>query len=170
MLSVLLAIHMIACVALVISVMLQRSEGGALGMGGGGTGGFISGRGAAGLLVKITMGLAAVFFSTSLVMTRLNSEASKAPTTLERELQGGQSDPFDPLSIPPSGSGAVTPAPAQPDPLAPLVAPPSGSAPVENSPAPASPPADPLAPVVNTPAPQPAPQPAPAENGGSATP
>jgi hypothetical protein len=116
--------------------------------------------------VKITMGLAAVFFSTSLVMTRLNSEASKAPTTLERELQGGQSAPFDPLSIPPSSSGAVTPAPAQPDPLAPLVTPPSGSAPVENSPAPASPPADPLAPVVNTPAPQPAP----AENGGSATP
>ena len=38
MLNVLLTIHMIACIALVIAVMLQRSEGGALGMSGGGTG------------------------------------------------------------------------------------------------------------------------------------
>ena len=68
MLAVLLTIHMIACVALVVAVMLQRSEGGALGMGGGGTGGIISGRGAAGVLVKTTMVLAGVFFFTSVVM------------------------------------------------------------------------------------------------------
>ena len=46
MLAVLLTVHLIACIALVIAVLLQRSEGGALGMGGGGTGGLISGRGA----------------------------------------------------------------------------------------------------------------------------
>ncbi len=170
MLNVLLIVHMIACVALVIAVMLQRSEGGALGMGGGGTGGFISGRGAAGLLVKVTMGLAAVFFVTSLTMSRLNSESARAPTTLERELQRGQTDPFDPLSSPPSSTAPAEPAPAQPDPLAPVVTPPSGSTPAEPSPAPAAPATDPLAPVVNQPAPQPAPGPAPAENGGSATP
>jgi preprotein translocase subunit SecG len=90
MLAVLLTIHMIACVALVIAVMLQRSEGGALGMGGGGTGGVISGRGAASVLVRTTMGLAAVFFTTSIIMTRLNNEQNAAPSTLERQHPAGQ--------------------------------------------------------------------------------
>ena len=72
--NVLLVIHLIACIALVFAVLLQRSEGGALGMGGGGTGGLISGRGAASVLVRTTMGLAAIFFTTSILMTRLNAE------------------------------------------------------------------------------------------------
>ncbi|MEQ1609049.1 MAG: preprotein translocase subunit SecG, partial [Hyphomonadaceae bacterium] len=97
MLSVLLTIHMIACVALVVAVMLQRSEGGALGMGGGGTGGVISGRGAAGVLVKATMVLAAVFFVTSITMTRLNNEANSAPSALEQQQQRqAPVDPFRP--------------------------------------------------------------------------
>ena len=98
MLAVLLTIHMIACVALVIAVMLQRSEGGALGMGGGGTGGVISGRGAASVLVRTTMGLAAVFFTTSIIMTRLNNEQNAAPSTLEQQQQQLPVDPFDPLA------------------------------------------------------------------------
>ena len=150
--NVLLVIHMIACAALVISVLLQRSEGGALGMSGGGTGGLISGRGAAGLLVKVTMGLAATFIVTSLVMTRIHADQARAPSAIERELQQRGADQFDPLAIP----GATIPAPATPD----------------NSttvPAPAQPAIDPLAPVTSTPetpAPAPAPTPAP-ENGGS---
>ena len=98
MLAVLLTIHMIACVALVIAVMLQRSDGGALGMGGGGTGGVISGRGAASVLVRTTMGLAAVFFTTSIIMTRLNNEQNAAPSTLEQQQQQLPVDPFDPLA------------------------------------------------------------------------
>src|SRR5690349_7952536 len=134
MLAVLLTIHMIACVALVIAVMLQRSEGGALGMGGGGTGGIISGRGAAGVLVRTTMILAAVFFTTSVVMTRLNSENSRAPTDLERLNQ--QQNGLNPL-----GGGATTPAPATP--------------PVTTTPlVPTAP--DPLAPTGSSPAPAPA--------------
>ena len=66
MLAVLLTIHIIACIALVIAVMLQRSEGGALGMSGGGTGGVISGRGAAGMLVKVTMGLADTIYGVTM--------------------------------------------------------------------------------------------------------
>ena len=50
-------------------VLLQRSEGGALGIGGGGGGGFLTGRGTANLLTRTTAGLAAAFFTTSILLT-----------------------------------------------------------------------------------------------------
>ncbi|MBI1359601.1 MAG: preprotein translocase subunit SecG [Alphaproteobacteria bacterium] len=137
MLAVLLVVHIIACVALVIAVMLQRSEGGALGMGGGGTGGIISGRGVANVLVRTTMGLAAVFFVTSIVMTRLNTEAARTPNAVERELKNRKTDAFAPTKEPTSAP-ATTPEPAAPapDPLAApsLTSPPATStAPVTTS-------------------------------------
>lgn len=175
MLNVLLAIHMIACVALVIAVMLQRSEGGALGMGGGGTGGIISGRGAAGVLVRVTMGLAAVFFTTSVVMTRLNAEDAKAPTDVERQLQERQADVFDPLAAPaaPTPAAPATTAPVV-DPLAPVVTTPPATTPAAPAPtttAPATPaPATP-APAKPKPAPKPATSaPAPATQTPTTTP
>jgi len=136
MLNVLLTIHMIACVALVIAVMLQRSEGGALGMSGGGTGGVISGRGAASVLVRATMVLAGVFFFTSVVMTRLNNDSANQGSILEQQVDESGT-PFDTLTTTP-GTGAT----ATPDPL-------SGStttpAPASPAPAPSTP--DPLAPA-----------------------
>jgi preprotein translocase subunit SecG len=163
MLAVLLTVHMFACLALVIAVMLQRSEGGALGMGGGGTGGIISGRGAASVLVRVTMGLAAVFFVTSIAMTRMNAVDQSAPGALERTVQQkNTSNPLDPLA--PAPGGATTPdlpspgsltTPAAPviDPLAP---PTNGATP---APAPATTSATTPAPVTPAPAPaQPAPR------------
>jgi preprotein translocase subunit SecG len=136
MLNVLLTIHMIACVALVIAVMLQRSEGGALGMSGGGTGGVISGRGAASVLVRATMILAGVFFFTSVVMTRLNNDSANQGSILEQQVDESAT-PFDTLTTTPA-TGATT----TPDPL-------SGStttpAPASPAPAPSTP--DPLAPA-----------------------
>src|SRR5690242_12152175 len=108
MLAVLLTIHLIACIALVIAVLLQRSEGGALGMGGGGTGGLISGRGAASVLVRTTMFLALVFFITSVSMTRLNAEVAKAPTQLEQEIQKQGGGQFNPLTAPGTTPGTAT--------------------------------------------------------------
>ncbi len=167
--NVLLTIHIIACIALVIAIMLQRSEGGALGMSGGGTGGVISGRGAAGMLVKVTMGLALVFFITSISMTYLNNQANSGPTTLERQIQQeGATNPLGNggLSGAPAPAPANTPAPAPAiDPLAPA-APPATSpstAPPIGAAAPAPAPAAPS----TTPTPDPVPAPAPAENGGS---
>jgi len=164
--SVLLTIHLLACIALVIAVMLQRSEGGALGMGGGGTGGLISGRGAAGVLVRTTMGLAAIFFVTSTVMTRLNNESANAPSILEQ-----------PVSQPGAPSTTAPTTPGQVDPLggATTTPPASTTAPAPAAPVPTAP--DPLAPSSSAPAPA-ATQPAPAttapttpsptpENGGS---
>jgi preprotein translocase subunit SecG len=69
--NVILALHLAICVGLVGLVLMQRSEGGALGMGGGGGGGLISGRGAADMLARITTWLAAAFFLTSLALTML---------------------------------------------------------------------------------------------------
>ncbi len=137
MLNVLLTIHMIACVALVIAVMLQRSEGGALGMSGGGTGGLISGRGAASVLVRVTMGLAAVFFVTSITMTRLNNDSASQGSILEQQVDES-GNPFDSLTTPPAPGTATTP-----DPLGGTT-----TTPAPASPAPAAP--DPLSPATNT--------------------
>lgn len=63
---IVLTIHVLIVLALIGVVLLQRSEGGALGIGGGGGGGFMSGRGAANVLTRSTSVLAAMFFATSL--------------------------------------------------------------------------------------------------------
>ncbi|MDH5750507.1 MAG: preprotein translocase subunit SecG [Rhodospirillales bacterium] len=72
MFTVILVIHLLIAIALVGTVLLQRSEGGGLGMGssggGGGMGGFMSGRAAANLLTRTTAGLAAAFFITSMTL------------------------------------------------------------------------------------------------------
>jgi preprotein translocase subunit SecG len=62
MTAVILVIHLLLAIALVCVVLLQRSEGGALGMGGGGgMGGFMTGRATADLLTRTTTVLAACF-------------------------------------------------------------------------------------------------------------
>ena len=79
--TVLLLIHVMVAVALVGVVLLQRSEGGALGIGGGG-GGFMTGRSAGNALTKTTAVLAASFFATSLALSILASRQAPAPTIL----------------------------------------------------------------------------------------
>ena len=71
--NVLLVIHLLACLALIGVVLLQRSEGGALGIGGGGGGGLMSGRGAANALTRATMVFATVFLVTSLTLSAIYS-------------------------------------------------------------------------------------------------
>lgn len=61
MTTVLLVIYLLITLALVGVVLMQRSEGGALGMGGG-PGGMMSSRGAANILTRTTMILGAAFF------------------------------------------------------------------------------------------------------------
>ncbi len=71
MTTVILVIHLLLAIAMVGAVLLQRSEGGGLGLGGGGGGGgggFMTGRETANLLTRVTAVLAAMFFSTSLVL------------------------------------------------------------------------------------------------------
>ena len=67
--SVLIVIHLLVVIALVGVVLLQRSEGGALGTGGGG--GFMTGRGQANALSRATAILGALFFVSALAMSIL---------------------------------------------------------------------------------------------------
>ncbi|MEO1460035.1 MAG: preprotein translocase subunit SecG, partial [Pseudomonadota bacterium] len=69
--AVVLVIHLILALCLIAVVLLQRSEGGALGIGGGG-GGLVSQRGAASALTRLTWGLAVGFIATSILLTILS--------------------------------------------------------------------------------------------------
>ena len=82
-----LVIHLMVAVALVTVVLFQQSEGGALGMGGGGGagGGFLSGRGTANLLTRVTAGLALAFFCTSVLLTIL-ANRGRAPASVLQPL------------------------------------------------------------------------------------
>ena len=71
MTSFILVIHLIVAITLVVLVLLQRSEGGGLGIGG--TGDFMSSRSAGNILTKLTTIFAAIFFSTSLLLAVLSS-------------------------------------------------------------------------------------------------
>jgi preprotein translocase subunit SecG len=79
-----LVVHSLIAIALVAVILLQRSEGGALGIGGG-PGGLLTARGAGNLLTKSTGVLAALFLSTSILLAVLASLA-KAPTTIDTSL------------------------------------------------------------------------------------
>ena len=73
--NIILVVNVFVCVALIAVVLLQRSEGGALGMGGGGgPSGFMTARGAGDLLTRTTWILAFVFFVLSISLTVLTGK------------------------------------------------------------------------------------------------
>jgi len=111
MITVLLLIHIMVAVALVGVVLLQRSEGGALGIGGGG--GFMTGRSAGNALTKTTAVLAAGFFATSLALSILASQHGAAPSILNPAGQGGGGG-LAPLQIPGAPPPATPQAPSAP--------------------------------------------------------
>jgi len=69
--TVVIVIHLMIVLTMIGAVLLQKSEGGGLGMGGGGAGGFLSSRGTANVLTRTTAFLALGFFVTSLVLSIL---------------------------------------------------------------------------------------------------
>lgn len=109
---VVLIIHLLVCVCLIGLVLLQRSEGGALGMGGGGGGSLMSGRGAADALAKMTSVAGGFFLVTSLGLTLLSGASSAS--------SGGSSvlDNIVPRSsvIEPAAPAAPAPTETRPDP------------------------------------------------------
>lgn len=80
--SVVLTIHLMIAATLVGVVLLQRSEGGGLGMGSS-SGGFMTGRGTANLLTRVTAGLAAAFFVTSISLTLLAKQDARPVSPLD---------------------------------------------------------------------------------------
>ncbi len=91
--EVLLVVHLMLAIAIVITVLLQRSEGGALGMGGGGGGGgLMTGREAANLLTRSTAVLAACFFATSLTLTIFAGQSGDRKSILEQSEPAGSTN------------------------------------------------------------------------------
>lgn len=80
-----LVFHLIVAACLVGLVLMQRSEGGALGMGGGGGSALISGRGAADFLARLTMGAGVLFFITSLTLTWLARGEDRAASVVDAQ-------------------------------------------------------------------------------------
>lgn len=120
--SVILIVHLMIALALVGAVLLQRSEGGALGMGGGGgggggLGGLMSGRSAASALTRTTAILAAAFFATSIALSLIGGGGDSG-SLLDRI--DSQQSGDGPLTLPtgildgPLGSGTTEPAPTGP--------------------------------------------------------
>lgn len=116
--NIVLSIHLILTLALIGAVLLQRSEGGGLGMGAGGDGA-TAGRSAANAMTKLTWILAIGFLVTSVTLTiiaaknagegsvldRLGLDSPAATTTLTPELG-------DTVLTPPAATDAPTAPPA----------------------------------------------------------
>jgi preprotein translocase subunit SecG len=155
----LLVVHLLIALALVGIVLLQPSEGGALGagQGPGGMSGMMQGRSAASALTRATVWLGVAFFATSISLTLLakstrTSNPLAPPTSTPTAPAGGLS------SIPIPEGGLLGPAPVStPNPTAPATVPPA--APGASTPL-AAPEA--AAPAAQPPASQPQPAPAPA--------
>ncbi|MEP3438564.1 MAG: preprotein translocase subunit SecG [Hoeflea sp.] len=108
--TVLIVIHLMIVLALVGIVLIQRSEGGGLGIGGGS--GFMSARGAANALTRTTGILAAAFFVTSLALGILARYGSSPTDILDRiptQTDGSGTGVLDQLG----GAAAPATAPAE---------------------------------------------------------
>lgn len=83
--EVVLIIHLILAVALVAIILVQRSEGGGLGIGGGqgGMGAFASARGTANFLTRMTTYIAIGFIITSLTLAILAGEGKEKKSILD---------------------------------------------------------------------------------------
>ena len=103
--QVLIVIHLMLVLALIGAVLLQRSEGGGLGIGGGG--GFMTNRGTANVLTRATAILAGLFFATSLLLSIL-AGVNRKPTTIipgSQPTQAPAGGPVAPLGG--AGGGGV---------------------------------------------------------------
>ena len=103
--NVVLIIHLLLAVTLIGLVLLQRSEGGGLGMGGGG-GGAMTGRAAGSAMTKLTWVLAIAFICTSLGLTILQVQKSSGSSVLDQLMPGSEqnSAPSAEDLLPPSAT------------------------------------------------------------------
>lgn len=101
--TVLITIHLMVVLALIGTVLLQRSEGGALGIGGGSS--FMSARGAGDALTRTTAILAVAFFATSIGLTLLARNAETGPGAIFDNLQTEQGVPAPSNGEQPAGEG-----------------------------------------------------------------
>ncbi len=100
---VIIVVHLMLVLAMIGVVLLQKSEGGGLGIGS--TGGFMSSRGTANVLTRATAFLAGGFFVTSLVLSILAGHDRKPASIINSGAPAGQQAPGAPA--PPGQGGGV---------------------------------------------------------------
>jgi preprotein translocase subunit SecG len=105
--TLLVVFELMIAVALIVTVLLQRSEGGALGMGGGGSGlgGLFSPRGAADTLTRTTGILAGLFFLICILLNVMALYGHNERSLLDSPTPG--------TTVPVSPAKPVVPAPSQ---------------------------------------------------------
>ncbi|KFE36936.1 preprotein translocase subunit SecG [Thioclava atlantica] len=124
--NVVLSIHLILALLLIGVVLLQRSEGGGLGMGSSnassGVGGLMTGRQAANALTRLTWILAVGFLATSVTLTVLAAQKARDESVVDRTTtqqsapaQTAPAAPADQGSQPPSLDVVMPPAPSGSD-------------------------------------------------------
>src|ERR1700754_1221625 len=101
--TVIIVIHLMIVATLIATVLLQRSEGGGLGVGGGG--GFMSSRGTANLLTRTTAILAFGFFVTSLFLSWHASYDRRPSSIINTNSPAPISQPGSATPVAPSSSG-----------------------------------------------------------------
>lgn len=119
--NIVLSIHLILALSLIGAVLLQRSEGGGLGVGGN-TGAATSGRSAANALVKLTWILAVGFLVTSITLTVLAAKKAGESSVLDRlgvEAVESADTPAAGVLVPDLGDAVLTPPAATDAPTAP---------------------------------------------------
>jgi preprotein translocase subunit SecG len=93
--TVIILIHLMIVLAMIGVVLLQKSEGGGLGIGS--TGGFLSSRGTANVLTRTTAALAIFFFATSLILSILAGWDRKPSSIIQNTSAPAQQTPSGPL-------------------------------------------------------------------------
>jgi preprotein translocase subunit SecG len=96
-----LAVHCFLAVCLVIVVLLQRSEGGALGIGSSSSG-FMTARGAGNLLTRTTSILATLFVITSIALAGIAAGAGKGSSIVDEALEKQANAPAAPAATLPA--------------------------------------------------------------------
>lgn len=148
MLIVLLFVHMALAVAIVGLVLIQRSEGGGLGIGGGTMGGLMSVRSAGNFLTRTTGIVMGLFFATSLGLALLSgvgagdADIFDRPSTVTSTPTQPET-PASPADVAPSGAAPTAPSQvtppveptAEPAPAAPAQTAPTQTAPTQTAPA-----------------------------------
>lgn len=112
--TILLVVMILISVALAAVILLQRSEGGALGMGGGPSG-FMTARGAGNLLTVTTWWLAVAFFACAIGLTIVGNVSRSNQSIVDRDAVGALAAPVDGAAGAAPADPAATPAPAQPE-------------------------------------------------------
>src|SRR6202165_3758995 len=103
--TVAIVVHLMIVATLIATVLLQKSEGGGLGVGGGA--GFMSSRGTANLLTRTTAVLAVAFFLPSRFLS-WNESYDRKPSSILGSQPAGQSQPTGPATpVSPPTSGGI---------------------------------------------------------------